>query len=77
MGHQAPLSVGFFSRQEKWSGLPFPSPEDLPDPGIKPMSPAGKLFTTEPPRNPQNVAERSIYIYEKMLLSFEYIVFRK
>ena len=36
---QAPLSMGF-SRQEDWSGLPFPSPEDLPDPGIKPGSPA-------------------------------------
>ena len=39
VAHQAPLSVGF-SRQEYWSGLPFPSPEDLPDPGIEPMSPA-------------------------------------
>ena len=37
--HQAPLSMGF-SRQEYWSGLPFPSPEDLPDPGIEPRSPA-------------------------------------
>ena len=36
---QAPLSMGF-SRQEYWSGLPFPSPEDLPDPGIKLRSPA-------------------------------------
>ena len=36
---QAPLSMGF-SRQEHWSGLPFPSPGDLPDPGIKPESPA-------------------------------------
>ena len=35
---QAPLSMGF-SRQEYWSGLPFPSPGDLPDPGIEPMSP--------------------------------------
>ena len=34
---QAPLSMGF-SRKEYWSGLPFPSPEDLPDPGIKRMS---------------------------------------
>ena len=34
---QSPLSMGF-SRQEYWSGLSFPSPEDLPDPGIKPMS---------------------------------------
>ena len=36
---QAPLSMGF-SRQEYWSGLPFPSPGDLPNPGIKPRSPA-------------------------------------
>ena len=35
---QAPLSMGF-SRRERWSGLPFPSPEDLPDPGIEPTSP--------------------------------------
>ena len=47
---QAPLSVGF-SRQEYWSGLPFPPPGDLPNPGIEPMSPAlaGGFFTTEPP----------------------------
>ena len=47
---QAPLSVGFF-RQEYWSGLPFPSPGDLPDPGVEPQSPAlaGGFFTTEPP----------------------------
>ena len=45
--HQAPLSVGF-SRQEYWSGLPCPHPRDLPDPGIKPMSPAlvGRFITT-------------------------------
>ena len=36
--HQAPPSMGF-SRQEYWSGLPFPSPGNLPDPGIKPRSP--------------------------------------
>ena len=36
---QAPLFMGF-SRQEYWSGLPFPSPGDLPDPGIEPRSPA-------------------------------------
>ena len=37
VAHQAPLSVGF-SRQEYWSGLPFPPPGDLPDPGIEPRS---------------------------------------
>ena len=49
---QAPLYMGF-SRQEYWSGLPFPTPGDLPDPGIKPMSLvspalAGGFFTTVP-----------------------------
>ena len=50
VAHQAPLSVGF-SRQEYWSGVPFPSLGNLPDPGIEPMSPvfAGGFFTTEPP----------------------------
>ena len=38
VAHQASLSMGF-SRQESWSGLTFPSPGDLPDPGTKPMSP--------------------------------------
>ena len=44
-----------FPRQEYWSGLPFPSPEDLPDPGIEPVSPAlaGGFFTAEPPGKPQ------------------------
>ena len=39
---QAPLSLGF-SRQESWSGLPFPTPGDLPDPGIEPMSTAWQM----------------------------------
>ena len=39
VAHQAPLSMGF-SRQGYWSGLPFPSPGDLPNPGIEPGSPA-------------------------------------
>ena len=43
-----------FSRQEYWSGLPFPSPGDLPDPGIKPRSPAleADALTSEPPGKP-------------------------
>ena len=53
---QAPLSMRF-PTQEHWSGLPFPSPGDLPDPGIEPTSSAfqaasciaGRFFTTEPP----------------------------
>ena len=49
VARQAPLSVGF-PRQEYWGGLPFPTSEDFPDPGIKPVSPAlaGRFFTTEP-----------------------------
>ena len=39
VAYQGPLSMGF-SRQEYWRGLPFPSPGDLPDPGIEPRSPA-------------------------------------
>ena len=42
VARKAPLSMGF-SRQECWSELPFPSPGDLPDPGIKPESPALQL----------------------------------
>ena len=47
--YQTPPSMGF-SRQECWSGLPFPSPGDLPRPGTEPASPvlAGGFFTTEP-----------------------------
>ena len=47
---QVPLSMGFFG-EEYWNGLPFPSPGDLPDPGIEPASPAlmGEFFTSEPP----------------------------
>ena len=50
VAHQAPLSMGF-SMQEYWSGLPFPPPRDLPNPGIEPMSLtspalAGRFFTT-------------------------------
>ena len=52
VAHQAPLSIGFF-RQEYYSGLPFPSRGDLPNPGIESASPAppalaGGFFTTEP-----------------------------
>ena len=53
VAYQAPQSMGF-SRQEYWSGLPFPSPGDLPHPGIKPGSPASQAdaLPSEPPGNP-------------------------
>ena len=59
VAYQAPLSMGF-SRQEYWSGLPFPSPGDLPDPGIKPAAPtiAVTFFTTEPPGQRANRKEQ-------------------
>ena len=48
--YQAPVSIGFY-RQEYWSGLPIPSPEDLPNPGIKPGSPTlqADSLLSEPP----------------------------
>ena len=51
---QVPLSVGF-SRQEHWSGLPFPSPGDLPNPGIEPGSPEFQVdsLSSEPPEKPE------------------------
>ena len=54
VARQAPLSMEF-PRPEYWSGLPFPSPGDLPDPETEPPSPAlaGKFFTTEAPGKPQ------------------------
>ena len=53
--------MGFF-RQEYWSGLPFPSSGDLPDPGIEPTFPslADGFFTTEPPGKPR---DRLIWFY--------------
>ena len=58
----APLSMEF-SKQEYWSRLPFPTPGDLPDPGIKTMSPAsaGRFFTTVPPRK----SNKKIFLKKK------------
>ena len=52
VAHQAPLSMEF-SRQEYWNELPFPSPEDPPDPGIEPRCPAlqADSLSSKPPRN--------------------------
>jgi len=57
-----------FPRQEYWSGLPFPSPGDLPDPGMEHTSPAlaGGFFMTEPPGKPTALvylAQRIRYAY--------------
>ena len=55
VAYQAPPSMGF-SRQEYWSGLPVPSPGDLPNPGIEPGSPTfqADALTSEPPGTPLN-----------------------
>ena len=63
VAHQAPLSTGF-SSQENWSGLPCPPPEDLPDPGIKPMTSASPALQadslpTQPPGKPRNTKSES------------------
>ena len=71
---QAPLSMEF-SRQEYWHGLPFPSAGDLPDPGIKPGSPALQTdsLQSEPPRTPPHT--HSVYkILEVMNKNFPKIM---
>ena len=75
VAHQVPLSIGF-PRKEYWSGLPFPSPGDLPNSGIKLECPAlaGRFFTTEPPRKPlfkrimtsKRVANSLFFVFLKM-----------
>ena len=69
---QAPLSMGF-SRREYWSGLPFPSPGDLPNPGIEPRSPTlqADSLPAEPPRKPiSHVLGENIYnVSDKGLIS--------
>ena len=61
---QAPLTMGF-SMQEYWSGLPFPSLGNLPDPRIELMSPAlaGGFFTAEPMEEPINVNIFIVILY--------------
>ena len=55
-----------FSRQEYWSGLPFPSPGDLPHPGIEPGSPSlwADALTSEPPGKPQLVATLNYSVFQ-------------
>ena len=64
IAHQAPLSMDF-SRQEYWSGLSIPSPENFPDPGIEPGSPAlqADSLLSELPRKPHKYTCTCIYLY--------------
>ena len=67
---QAPSSLGF-SRQEYWSGGPFPSPGDRPDPEIKPGSPALQVYSlpAEPPGKPQSMGDVAILSHHGILSS--------
>ena len=71
VAHQAPVSKEL-SKQEYWSGLPFPTPGDLCNTGIGPESPAlaGRFFTTEPLREPnkKDILIKSIQIFECIFL---------
>ena len=74
VARQAPLSMEF-SRQEYWSGLPFSSPGDLPDPGTESMSPAspalaGKFFPGLPPGKPSQFGIKVMYRFPLFLASF-------
>ena len=67
VAYQAPLSMGF-SRQEYWSGLPFPSPGDLSHPGIKPRSPALRAdsLPAEPLGKPKNIGVGSLSFLQRI-----------
>ena len=69
VAHQVPLSLKF-SRQDYWSGLSFPSPEDLPNPGIKPRSPTlqADSLLSEPLGKPIIVAKTMLKISNKIML---------
>ena len=62
MAHEASLSLEF-SRQEYWSGVPFSSPGDLPNPGIEPRSPALQVdsLLSEPSEKPKNTGVGSLF----------------
>ena len=62
---QAPLSMGF-PRQEYWNGLPFPSPGDLPNPGIEPASPTlqADSLSAEPQGKPKNTGVGSLSLLQ-------------
>ena len=67
--HEAPLSMGF-SRQERWSGLPCPSPGGLPNQGLNPASSAlvDGFFTTEPPGKPGHTLSTYLFFRQELTL---------
>ena len=72
IAYQAPPSMGF-SRQECWSGLPFPSPGDLPDPGNEPGSPAlqADTLSSEPLGKPDIVLDAKTNLLDIFLSFFK------
>ena len=76
VAYQASPSMGF-SRQECWSGLPFPSPGDLPNPGIEPRSPAlqADALPSEPPGKPQKCGSGGSQLYQ-VLVKWEFNTMR-
>ena len=71
VAYHTPLSMGF-SRQEYWRGLLFPSPEDLPDPGIEPGSPTLEADTlpSEPPGKSKK-ANTCVYICSELFFGYQ------
>ena len=63
-----------FSRQEYWSGLPFPPPGDLPDPGIEPTSPAlqADSLPSEPLGKPKNTGMGNLSLLQRIFLTQEF-----
>ena len=80
---QAPLSMGFF-RQEHWSGLPYPPPEDLPDPGIKPessVSSAQKILYCWATGKTQNISKlhqkcKKVFLFFNIQFYFCFYLFK-
>ena len=68
VAYQAPLFMGF-SRQEYWIGLLFPSPGDLPNPGIEPRSPALQMdsLLSEPPGKPLRILLKNVNVLAKLI----------
>ena len=76
VAYQVPPSMGF-SRQEYWSGVPFPSPGDLPHPGIEPGSPAleADALASEPPGKPsKRPPNRSMLLQMAKFCSFFFMI---
>ena len=77
VAYEVPPSMGF-PRREYWSGWPFPSPGDLPDPGIEPRSPAlqADAFPSKPPGKPLLI-DYNIDVYKQCRVSYKKVKLKK